>query len=151
MNEMDVKTLTDNQGLKVAVIGIGNGGSQVALAAAKKGIPCMVMNTSTKDLDDSVIGSTINAFRIGDGWGSGKIAPTPLSSSRAMAMRALKPSSTTPTSRRLLSRPMWCSSPTAAVAALALASVPSLLSIAIRLMLAKSSFPSAFCPRLLKA
>lgn len=72
MNEMDVKTLTDNQGLKVAVIGIGNGGSQVALAAAKKGIPCMVMNTSTKDLDDSVIGSTINAFRIGDGWGSGK-------------------------------------------------------------------------------
>lgn len=72
MNEENLNAVVNGTGIKVAVIGVGNGGSQSAIAAVKKGIPAMVMNTSEKDLDDSLIGSQIKGFLIGDGRGSGK-------------------------------------------------------------------------------
>lgn len=59
-------------GIKVCVIGVGNGGSQVAIAATSKGIPSMVFNTSEKDLADDLIGKNIKGYLIGDGRGSGK-------------------------------------------------------------------------------
>lgn len=72
MNDANANALVNGTGLKTAVVGIGNAGGQVALAAAKKGFNVFVMNTSVKDLDDSVIGKSIKAHRIGDGRGSGK-------------------------------------------------------------------------------
>ena len=58
MNENEIKSVVNESGtgLKIGVIGIGNAGSQVALAAAKRGINVFIMNTSLKDLDDSNIG-----------------------------------------------------------------------------------------------
>lgn len=74
MNENEIKSVVNESGtgLKIGVIGIGNAGSQVALAAAKRGINVFIMNTSLKDLDDSVVGKNIKAMQIGDGRGSGK-------------------------------------------------------------------------------
>ena len=74
MNEENINAIIDETGtgLKIGVIGIGNAGSQVALAAAKRGIQVFIMNTSIKDLDDSVVGKSIKAHQIGDGRGSGK-------------------------------------------------------------------------------
>ena len=74
MTEENVNMLINENGtnLKIGVIGIGNAGSQVALAAAGKGIQVFIMNTSIKDLDDSVVGKNIKAMQIGDGRGSGK-------------------------------------------------------------------------------
>lgn len=74
MNEENINAIINESGtgLKIGVIGIGNAGSQVALAAAKRGIQVFIMNTSIKDLDDSVVGKSIKAHQIGDGRGSGK-------------------------------------------------------------------------------
>lgn len=72
MTEEAMKNVVDGIGLKIGVIGIGNGGCQVALAASNEGIPVFVMNTSIKDLDDAVIGANVKAHQIGDGRGSGK-------------------------------------------------------------------------------
>lgn len=72
MNEQNVNAIMEGTGIKVACIGVGNGGSQSAIAAVAKGIPSMVMNTSEKDLDDSLIGKDIKGYLIGDGRGSGK-------------------------------------------------------------------------------
>lgn len=72
MNQSNVEAVVSSTGLKIAVVGLGNGGSQAAIAAVKKGIPAMVMNTSEKDLDDSLIGNQIKGYLIGDGRGSGK-------------------------------------------------------------------------------
>lgn len=58
--------------LKIAVIGVGNGGSQSAIAAVERGIPAMVVNTSEKDMNDVLIGKSIKGYVIGDGRGSGK-------------------------------------------------------------------------------
>jgi cell division GTPase FtsZ len=72
MNEENVQSLVSGQGLKIAVIGVGNAGGQVALLAAQKGFPVFVLNTSVKDLDDAVLGDQIKGYQIGDGRGSGK-------------------------------------------------------------------------------
>ena len=58
--------------LKIAVIGVGNGGSQSAISAVERGIPAMVVNTSEKDMNDALIGKSIKGYVIGDGRGSGK-------------------------------------------------------------------------------
>ena len=58
--------------LKIAVIGVGNGGSQSAISAVVRGIPAMVVNTSEKDMNDALIGQNIKGYVIGDGRGSGK-------------------------------------------------------------------------------
>ena len=58
--------------LKIAVIGVGNGGSQSAISAVERGIPAMVVNTSEKDMNDALIGQNIKGYVIGDGRGSGK-------------------------------------------------------------------------------
>lgn len=72
MTEEAIQSVVDGTGLRVGVIGIGNAGGQVALAAAKRGIGVFVLNTSIKDLDNAVLGDQINGYRIGDGRGSGK-------------------------------------------------------------------------------
>ena len=72
MTEEAINNVMEGTGLRVGVIGIGNAGGQVALAAAKKGIGVFVLNTSVKDLDNEVLGDQINGFQIGDGRGSGK-------------------------------------------------------------------------------
>ena len=72
MNQENATAIIEGTGIKVAVIGVGNGGSQSAIAAVRHGIPAMVFNTSEKDLDDSLIGSQIKGYLIGDGRGSGK-------------------------------------------------------------------------------
>jgi hypothetical protein len=72
MSEEHINAALSATGLKVSVIGIGNAGGQVALAAAKKSIPVFVMNTSVKDLDDKVLSGPIKCYQIGDGRGSGK-------------------------------------------------------------------------------
>lgn len=58
--------------LKMSVIGIGNAGNQVAMAAAAKGHNVFAINTSTKDLDDRVLHQSIKSYYFGDGRGSGK-------------------------------------------------------------------------------
>lgn len=58
--------------LKIAVIGVGNGGSQSAISAVERGIPAMVVNTSEKDMNDALIGKSIKGYVVGDGRGSGK-------------------------------------------------------------------------------
>ena len=57
--------------LKIAVIGVGNGGSQSAISAVERGIPAMVVNTSEKDMNDALIGKSIKGYVVGDGRGSG--------------------------------------------------------------------------------
>lgn len=47
--------------LKMSVIGIGNAGNQVAMAAAAKGHNVFAINTSTKDLDDRVLHQSIKS------------------------------------------------------------------------------------------
>ena len=41
--------------LNIGYIGIGNAGSQIGIEAFKAGIPIRLINTSSKDLDDSII------------------------------------------------------------------------------------------------
>lgn len=72
MNEENMNAVVTGSGLKVAVIGVGNGGSQSALVATARGIPAMCINTSEKDLDDAIMGKSIKGYLIGDGRGSGK-------------------------------------------------------------------------------
>lgn len=72
MTETAINNAMEGTGLKVGVVGIGNAGGQVALAAANRGVGVYVLNTSIKDLDNAVLGEQINGFQIGDGRGSGK-------------------------------------------------------------------------------
>lgn len=67
-----VNSVTNPIGLKVGVIGVGNGGGQAAMAAARHGHRVFVINTSDKDLDDQVLAKEIKGHRVGDGRGSGK-------------------------------------------------------------------------------
>lgn len=72
--EKTVDRLTSNSEttIKIGVIGIGNGGSQAALAANAHGHNTLVLNTSVKDLNDAILSKDMKALRIGDGRGSGK-------------------------------------------------------------------------------
>lgn len=72
--EATVERVTSNSEttIKIGVIGIGNGGSQAALAASNHGHNTLVLNTSVKDLNDRVLSKDMKALRIGDGRGSGK-------------------------------------------------------------------------------
>ena len=70
---MEKMNLTDKTQLKLCVIGIGNAGNQAALYAQKNGHPAFAINTSVKDLADSVLHSSLYSYIIGsDGRGSGK-------------------------------------------------------------------------------
>lgn len=69
---MDINNVMNPHALKIGVIGIGNAGSQVAMAAAREGHNALVMNTSVKDLDNGALGAEMSAILIGDGRGSGK-------------------------------------------------------------------------------
>lgn len=64
--------ITESTNLKIGIIGIGNAGNQVAMAAAAKGHNVFAINTSTKDLDDRVLHQSIKSYYFGDGRGSGK-------------------------------------------------------------------------------
>lgn len=59
--------------LKMCVIGIGNAGNQIALAAHGAGHSAFAINTSEKDLGDDVLNSSLYSYIIGTGGrGSGK-------------------------------------------------------------------------------
>lgn len=66
--------------LKIAIIGIGNAGNQVANVAVTKGIPAICINSSVKDLD--TISESISVVLIGHSEGAGK--------DRSVAKRFLK-------------------------------------------------------------
>jgi hypothetical protein len=59
------KTLT-NTTLKIGYVGIGNAGSQVGVELSRNGFETILVNTSTKDLDSSIISSDIKCYLIGD-------------------------------------------------------------------------------------
>lgn len=56
--------------LKIGLIGIGNFGGQVCEEAVKHDFPAVVINSSTKDLDE--LNDKIVKFVVGDGNGTGK-------------------------------------------------------------------------------
>lgn len=56
--------------LSIGVIGTGNCGGQMALAASKKGFDIVAMNAATKDL--ALLPDNIAKFCVGDGNGTGK-------------------------------------------------------------------------------
>lgn len=56
--------------LKIAVLGIGNAGNQVANLANQNGIECFCVNTSERDLD--TIDQGISVFLFGNSEGAGK-------------------------------------------------------------------------------
>lgn len=56
--------------LKIAVLGIGNAGNQVANVAVREGIPSFCINASEKDLD--AINKDIDTFIVGNREGAGK-------------------------------------------------------------------------------
>lgn len=60
-------------GLKIGVVGVGNAGNQVVVAAEKSNFNCYAINTSKNDLDDEIVNKNINSSLIGDGRGAGKI------------------------------------------------------------------------------
>lgn len=59
-----------NQLLKVGVLGLGNGGGNVADLAAEHGFMAVAVNGSTKDLDR--LSNNVWKFPVGDGKGTGK-------------------------------------------------------------------------------
>ena len=52
--------------LNIGYIGIGNAGSQIGIEAFKAGIPIRLINTSSKDLDDSIIPEGVAGYLISD-------------------------------------------------------------------------------------
>ena len=58
--------------LSYFVIGIGNAGSQVTAAAIREGFDGFLINSSEKDLNDSIVDSNIPAFIIGNHRGAGR-------------------------------------------------------------------------------
>lgn len=59
------ETLTSTT-LKIGYIGIGNAGSQIGVALSRDGIETILVNTSTKDLDSSIISDDIKCYLLGD-------------------------------------------------------------------------------------
>lgn len=62
----------DSAKLKVAMIGIGNAGCQATDLAKKEGHAVFVINSSEKDLNDSLVDKEIPSFIIGNKRGAGK-------------------------------------------------------------------------------
>jgi len=59
--------------LKIAVIGVGNAGNQAIIKVHKENIPVYAVNTSIKDLSDTILDDTIPSFIIGhESRGAGK-------------------------------------------------------------------------------
>lgn len=90
MTDVAVKTVMDNTRIKTAVVGVGNGGGQVAMAAVKNLHNVLVLNTSVKDLDDTVLSEDVNAIRIGDGRGSGKDRDNAMALLKSKGMAGVK-------------------------------------------------------------
>lgn len=68
-------TLTESTSvtkLNIGYIGIGNAGSQIGIAIHQSGIPVRLINTSTKDLDQSIIPADINCYLIADDTSAGR-------------------------------------------------------------------------------
>ena len=65
--------LQKNVGLKVFLIGVGNAGNQTVAIGHKEGMNVFAINSSIKDLSDSIIDDTIPSFIVGnEARGSGK-------------------------------------------------------------------------------
>ncbi len=68
-------TLTESTSvtkINIGYIGIGNAGSQIGIAIHQNGIPVRLINTSTKDLDQSIIPADINCYLIADDTSAGR-------------------------------------------------------------------------------
>lgn len=66
-------TLEDRVKLRIGVIGIGNAGSQIVGSAYAAGFSVFVLNSSLKDLSDTVVNENIPSFIVGDeARGAGK-------------------------------------------------------------------------------
>lgn len=62
----------ENVKLKLSVVGIGNGGCQVCSHLAKNGHRVFCINSSQKDLDESILAKNIPSYLIGDKRGAGR-------------------------------------------------------------------------------
>ena len=58
--------------LNIGYIGIGNAGSQIGIEVHKNGIPVRLINTSTKDLDQSIIPADVGCYLIADDTSAGR-------------------------------------------------------------------------------
>ena len=63
---MDLKKTATNTTLKIGYIGIGNAGSQIGVQLSRNGIESVLVNTSNKDLDKSIISDDIKCYLLGD-------------------------------------------------------------------------------------
>lgn len=64
---MDLEKTIAGTALKIGYIGIGNAGSQIGVNLSRNGIETILINTSTKDLDSSIISKDIKCFLLSDG------------------------------------------------------------------------------------
>ena len=65
------ETMT-NTPLKIGYVGIGNAGSQIGVNLSRNGIETVLVNTSTKDLDSSIISDDIKCYLLGDDEGTAR-------------------------------------------------------------------------------
>lgn len=63
---MDLNVTTTTTVLKIGYIGIGNAGSQIGVQLSRNGTEVVLLNTSTKDLDKSIISDDIKCYILGD-------------------------------------------------------------------------------------
>ena len=63
---MNLKDTLTSTTLKIGYIGIGNAGSQIGVNLSRNGIETVLVNTSTKDLDSSIISDDIKCYLLGD-------------------------------------------------------------------------------------
>lgn len=63
---MNLKETITNTTLKIGYIGIGNAGSQIGVQLSRNGTEVILVNTSTKDLDSSIISDDIKCYLLGD-------------------------------------------------------------------------------------
>lgn len=68
---MEVEEANEDVALKVAVVGLGNTGSQKAVKAFEEGFKAFIINASMKDLNVEAIPQDIDCYVVGDGRGSG--------------------------------------------------------------------------------
>lgn len=70
--KLDEKKVVESDRLNIAVVGLGNAGSQSAYAAFCEGFPAIALNSSEKDMRSSVLKGDIPAIIVGDGRGAAK-------------------------------------------------------------------------------
>ena len=70
--KLEEKVNVESDKLNICVIGLGNAGSQSCYAAYCEGFPAIALNSSEKDMRNSVLKGDIPAIIVGDGRGAAK-------------------------------------------------------------------------------